>query len=393
MTRRGRTVRRPRTQVQWVELYTDQSLYALLWFIPAVFLTQLLAQERPEQEVAVLLLTVVVLLGLSAMTVMRAGLRLYPADGPVPWPQLLPLLAGSGLATAGILLLPDELRVGAALLVWFPMVWSLSALRAHVWTAVVLLSSVAVPAVSGRATLVVMCLLAGIFTLFTIRVSLWLKEVVRQLDRARGTRAALAVAEERLRFSRDVHDVLGRRLATIAVQSELAATLAARGDERAAERMLEVRGVAHAALKEARDLARGYRASDLATELGGAASLLRSAGIQLTVEVDVDDVPHERREPAAWVVREAVTNVLRHSRAGRVVVTWDGTAMVVSNDGAPTQPDRDGVDPRPAADPGNGLVGLRERLLPLGGDVTVSRDGDSFVLRADLGTHAAVVLG
>ena len=70
------------------------------------------------------------------------------------------------------------------------------------------------------------------------------------------------MAEERLRFSRDVHDVLGRRLSTIAVQAELAATLAARGDERAAERMLEVRAVAHDALREARELARGYRATD-----------------------------------------------------------------------------------------------------------------------------------
>lgn len=390
MTRGGRAVRRPRTQVQWIELYTDQSLYVLLWFCPAVFLAQLLAQERPEQEVTVLLLTVVVLLGLSAMTALRAGLRLYPAHGPVPWPQLLPLLGGSGLATAGILVLPDELRAGAAVLVWFPLVWSLSALRAPVWTVVVLLSCVAVPAVTGRPTLVVICVLAGTFILFTIRISLWVKDVVRQLDRARGTRAALAVAEERLRFSRDVHDVLGRRLATIAVQSELAATLAARGDERAGQRMLEVRGVAHAALKEARELARGYRASDLATELDGAASLLRSAGIELVVEVDVDDLPQERREPAAWVVREAVTNVLRHSRANRVSVTWDGTAMVVRNDGVLAEPDRDGADPRSAGDAGNGLVGLGERLLPLGGDVTVDRDGDSFVLRADLGARAAV---
>ena len=390
MTRSGGAARRSRTQVQWVELYTDQSLYILLWFFPAVFLAQLLAQQQPQPEVAVLLLMVVVLLGLSAMAVLRAGLRLYPAHGPVPWPQLLPLLGGSGLATAATLLLPDELRAGAAVLVWFLLVWSLSALQAPVWTVVVLVSCVAVPAVTGQLRLVAICVLAGTFVLFTIRVSLWLKDVVRQLDRARGTRAALAVAEERLRFSRDVHDVLGRRLATIAVQSELAATLAARGDERAGQRMLEVRGVAHAALKEARELARGYRASDLATELDGAVSLLRSAGIELVVEVDVEDLPQERREPAAWVVREAVTNVLRHSRAGQVAVTWDGTAMVVRNDGVLAEPDHGGAEPLSATSGGSGLLALRERLLPLGGDVTVGRDGDSFVLRADLGARAAV---
>ncbi|WP_299035724.1 sensor histidine kinase [uncultured Pseudokineococcus sp.] len=390
MTRGGRAARRPRTQVEWVELYTDQSLHVLLWFMPVVFLTQLLRQERPEQEVAVLLVAAVVLLGLAATTALRAGLRLHPADGPTPWPQLLPLLVGSGLATAGVLLLPYGLRLGAALLVWFPLVWSLSALRARPWAVAVVLASAAVPATSGRPSLVAICVLGGVFVLFTIRVSLWLKDVVRQLDRARGTRAALAVAEERLRFSRDVHDVMGRRLATIAVQSELASTLAARGDARAAESMLEVRGVAHATLKEVRELARGYRASDLATELDGAASLLSSAGIELVVEVDVDDVPPERREPAAWVVREAVTNVLRHSRAGRVVVTWDGGAVVVLNDGVLAEPGGDGPEPRSGAGGGNGLVGLRERLAPLGGDVTADRDGDAFVLRADLGRRAAV---
>jgi len=370
-------------------LYTNQSLYVLVWLFQGVFLVQLLAQARPDRQLVVVLSSVVVLLGLAAMPVLRTGLRLYPAEGPVPWQPLLPLLSGSALAAGGVLLLPVDVRAGAVLLVWSPLVWSLSALRAREWTAAVLLCSVAVPAVSGEPALVLGCLGAGAFILFTVRVSLWLKDVVRQLDRARGTRTALAVAEERLRFSRDVHDVLGRRLATIAVQSELAATLAARGDDRAADRMLEVRGVAHAALKEARDLARGYRASDLAVELDGAVSLLRSAGVELTVDVDVDEVPRERREPAAWVVREAVTNVLRHSRADRVVVTWDGTAMVVHNDGVHVGQSRQSVEL--GAGKGTGLVGLRERLRPLGGDVTVSRDGDRFVLRADLGARGAVV--
>ena len=157
--------------------------------------------------------------------------------------------------------------------------------------------------------------LVAAFFIFTVRASLWLLGIVKDLDEASHVKAQLAVVEERLRFSRDVHDVLGRRLSTIAVQAELAATLAARGDERAAERMLDVRSVAHEALREARELARGYRATDFLNELDGAGSLLRSAGIE--VRVSVDAMPRAWHEAAGWVVRESVTNVLRHSNASR----------------------------------------------------------------------------
>ena len=184
--------------------------------------------------------------------------------------------------------------------------------------------------------------------------------MVTELERARNAQAALAVAEERLRFSRDVHDVLGRRLSTIAVQAELAATLAERGDERAAERMLEVRAVAHEALREARELARGYRATDLAQELEGARSLLRSAGI--SVRLAVEGLPAAWQEAAGWVVREAVTNVLRHSRASQVTIEY------------PTAARRDQRrSHRRRVAGGSGLAGLRERLAPLGVELTAAR--------------------
>ena len=143
--------------------------------------------------------------------------------------------------------------------------------------------------------------------------SLWLLELVYELERSRDTQAALAVAEERLRFSRDVHDVMGRQLSTIAVQAELAATLAERGDPRAPRHILEVRETAHEALREARELARGYRPLDLLAETNGAVSLLESAGI--TATADLAGLPQAWHEPVARVVREAMTNVLRHSSA------------------------------------------------------------------------------
>nr|WP_242680009.1 histidine kinase [Nocardioides sp. IC4_145] len=211
--------------------------------------------------------------------------------------------------------------------------------------------------------------------MLTVRLSLWLLDIVVELDRGRDAEAALAVAEERLRFSRDVHDVLGRRLATIAVQAELAATLAGRGDDRAADRMLEVRSLAHDGLKEARELARGYRAVDLAQELDGAVSLLRSAGIDATVAVD--GLPEDWHEPAAWVVREAVTNVLRHSRATCVEVSYADRVLAVRNDGALPA----GGSGGPESGGGTGLAGVRARLAALGAGLEATRDGHLFTVR------------
>ena len=107
-----------------------------------------------------------------------------------------------------------------------------------------------------------------------------------ELDRSRTAHARLSVAEERLRFARDLHDVLGRNLSLIAVQSELAAELARRGDQDAAGQMLQVRQVAHESLREMRAVVSGYRTADLGTELAGAQDSPAFCG---------DELPRHRR--------------------------------------------------------------------------------------------------
>jgi two-component system sensor histidine kinase DesK len=204
-----------------------------------------------------------------------------------------------------------------------------------------------------------------------------LLEIIDELEADRQGQTQLAVAEERLRFSQDVHDILGRRLSAIAVKSELAATLAVRGDDRAAAQMLEVRGVAHEALKEARELARGYRPINLANELEGARLLLRSAGIE--VDLDVDVVPGDWHEAAAWVVRESVTNVIRHSTACGVSISFFDGKLSVVNDGAPT----DGIDDSEPEDSA-GLRGLRERLEPLGATMVAEGHEECWTVVARL---------
>ena len=278
-----------RTQVERVEFYTRSSLFFLLWFLLGVAaLGTANVDGRPTAIVGVGLVSLA--LGLSSTATLRQAMRLYPAFAPLPRTQLAVLTVLVVVAECLVFLLKEDAQFPGSLLVLGSLVWGAGGLRDRRLQWVLYVASpllVFLP--TGNIGLGAYGLFMGLFLIFTVQSSLWLLGVVNELDEARGNQAALAVAEERLRFSRDVHDVMGRRLSTIAVQSELAATLAERGDDRTSERILAVRDTAHEALREARQLAYGYRPLDLAHEVEGAISLLRSAGISATA--DLDDLP------------------------------------------------------------------------------------------------------
>ncbi|MFF4228642.1 sensor histidine kinase [Streptomyces sp. NPDC001820] len=197
---------------------------------------------------------------------------------------------------------------------------------------------------------------------FTARASMWMLAVMWELREARDVQARLAVAEERLRFGRDLHDVMGRNLAVIALKSELAVQLARRGRPEAVDQMAEVQIIAQDSQREVRDVVRGYREADLSVELEGARGVLAAAGITCTVRSGDAELPAGIQSALGWVVREATTNVLRHGDARRCTIslrTADDTALlVVENDGAAEAA---------AGTPGSGLAGLRERLSAVDG--------------------------
>ncbi|MFE5190969.1 sensor histidine kinase [Streptomyces sp. NPDC056628] len=226
----------------------------------------------------------------------------------------------------------------------------------------------------------VIVLLGSGFLAFTAVFSVWLLRAVFELDDARETRARLAVAEERLRFGRDLHDVMGRNLAVIALKSELAVQLARRGRAEAVEQMIEVQRIAQESQREVRDVVRGYREADLGVELAGAQGVLAAAGITCEVTGETDGLPADVQSALAWVVREATTNVLRHGDAERCAVgvrrTEGRVVLTVENDGAAAASDGGG---------GSGLAGLRERLAAVDGTLEAGRVGEgAFRLVADV---------
>lgn len=240
------------------------------------------------------------------------------------------------------------------------------------------------PALTALFTALIV-LIGGVFIAFTAVFSVWLLNAVYELDEARETRTRLAVAEERLRFGRDLHDVMGRNLAVIALKSELAVQLAQRGRPEAVSQMVEVQRLAQESQREVREVVRGYREADLGAELAGAQGVLAAAGIDCTVGGSpAAGLPPAVQSALGWVVREAVTNVLRHGDARRCAVrlrVLEGLVVLsVENDGVTEAGAESGSGPS-----GSGLAGLRERLAVIDGTLEAGPAGQGlFRLTAEI---------
>ena len=181
---------------------------------------------------------------------------------------------------------------------------------------------------------------------------------------ARAELAELAVAEERLRFSRDLHDLLGHDLSLIALKSELAGKLLPSRVDQAATEVEEIRELTRSALQQVREAVGGYRQPTLPSELAGAKVALEAAGIELQVEGPDGPLDPAVDSVLAWAVREGATNAIRHSGARRAEITLRPgpvtTELEIADDGRGA----------PAANgAGHGLTGLRERAQAVGGTI------------------------
>jgi len=196
-----------------------------------------------------------------------------------------------------------------------------------------------------------------------------------ELRTARDTIAGLAVAEERARLARDLHDVLGHSITTITVKTGLARRILESGGQvdRAIGELRDIEHLSRTVLAEVRSTVSGYREATLAAELVGARAALTAAEIDADLPHAVDNVPAELQEPFAYVLREGVTNVIRHSGADRCVVRLGESWIEVRDDGSGTA--TPGI--------GHGLTGLTERLAKVGGSIEAGPAEDGgFRLRA-----------
>jgi two-component system, NarL family, sensor histidine kinase DesK len=202
----------------------------------------------------------------------------------------------------------------------------------------------------------------------------------QSLMRARDEIARLAINEERLRFARDVHDLLGQNLTLAILKSELIARdLPPSTPATVRETQRDLAVALRQALDDVRSAVAGYRRIAIHTELAAARSALSTAGIELTVDDQLGALPAVQDGVLAWVLRESVTNVIRHSGARHCVVRLRReqvrATLEVGDDGRGGEHRRDG----------SGLAGIAERLAAVGGSLEAAAvRGDGFTVRASV---------
>ena len=391
-----------RSDPQRIELYTRWSFYGSLGASPLLALMVAGAAPAVGQLAAAPFLVGTVAVAVAALLLARAGMDARREARTLP-PRLVVAagVAAAACAAAGVVsfagddgrdalpwsvALPWVLVLVACSTVWPARILAIGGAGAGLAVAAGLL----IAGVEPLDAVILALLLAFVITSIaqSFRFTVWVLDVVEQLERTRDVQLQLAVAEERLRFARDLHDVMGRNLSAIAVKGQLAGELVRRSRPEAAAELADISRIAEESLREVRGVVGGYRAVDLAGELAGARSVLRAAGVACAVSGEDDGaaLPARTQSTLGWVVRESVTNVLRHSRASSCSIDLRSRAEVVElrvvNDGLPAP-----GAPGPVGW-GNGLTGLGERLAESGGQLTAGQQLDQFALTATLPTEA-----
>jgi two-component system, NarL family, sensor histidine kinase DesK len=263
------------------------------------------------------------------------------------------------VATAGLLLLPFRYGVGVLLAVAaaeYPL--TLAA-----W------EPVALPAAQRSAGVLVASVVAAGIVHYA--------RFVRELRELRVALAEMAVDQDRLRLAGQLHDLLGQTLASITLKTELALALVDVDRKRAAAELEETIAIAGEAREEIGDVVEAKRSLDLGAELSAAVALIELTGASCDLRLGFKEIDKEIGDALGWMVREAATNIVRHSDVRHCLIELDEVDgcvhLLVRNDGA-----RRETGPRP----GSGLAGLRRRVEKLGGALEAGRTGeDGFEVR------------
>ncbi|MEU9114907.1 histidine kinase [Streptomyces sp. NPDC048483] len=404
-----------RTRFSQVDFYYRWTLYLIPWLAVLFGVAPVLGQSDGRPLLLVLAgiaLGLTVAQGLLMIRLLNRALQRYLKQGPTPFRLLIVSGVLTVMAEACVFThiairekwaeggLAAMTLAATAIPTLFYMACSLLMSKRRYLASLVgagavvtVLTGLGIQEWVGGLAFAVLLVGGGLWSFVIARPTGWLLSVFWELDMLRSTQARLAVAEERLRFGRDLHDVMGRNLAVIALKSELAVQLARRERPEAVDQMVEVQRIAQESQREVREVVRGYRKADLQAELAGARSILLAAGVDCRIEGgEGAQLPSAVQSALGWVVREGTTNVLRHATdvrwctlRTRIDPQRSVLVMTVENDGVSTPA---GSVAQPSS--GSGLKGLRERLEPLGGTLAAGPQPDRcYRLTVELPVGAA----
>ncbi|MDF2710855.1 MAG: sensor histidine kinase [Nonomuraea muscovyensis] len=351
-------------KVRWLIVYSTDIVHGVAlfgWFDLYLMWDRHGLPAASAVIAAVLLAALVVLAGRGFRVAVRGGSR----------PTIL-------LGVAGVIaLLLAAMPIVYAVALWpgmlAPFVRRRSVVLTSVATVVGLNAFVTLVAALSWPLVVIQSALTGV-VVAAVLANLGLWRVAREAHEGQEAKALLAVSEERLRFARDLNDLLGESLAGISARTAHAQERLRDDPAAAAAEMFEVRDLTRQALREVRTTVQSYRALDLDEVLSSVRAVLEAAGVRCAVDADTAPLAPETRTLLATVVREGATNVLKHSKAEHCRITIKDGVLEMSNDGVTGPPG----DPNP-----NGLGGLSQRVGAAGGSLSAAPTPEgTFLLRA-----------
>ncbi len=368
--------------------------FALAWLLIVVISMALMIREpMPAWRRGAILTLLTLLAGLYLASVLRSAPGDCDLARPRQWYLPVAALVAMIACVAGLVALAPS--AGMWWMAMYVVVAAGLTLSPQVSATVISVVTLGVMvggwAISGHADPRLMIFLAIGAAALAVR---HLAVTIAQLQSARGALAHRAVSEERLRIARDLHDLLGHSLSLVAIKSELAGRLLPAAPAQAVREIADIERAARDALRQVRMAVAGYRQPTLQRELAAARELLEAAGIEPMIPTRLGDhLPAAVDSMLAWSVREAVTNVIRHSRASRCEVRLerfgDRVRLLVVDDGigaAASGAGRRAVDGRRAC---SGIAGLHERARAVEATVD-ARPGPAggFVVLLDAPVHA-----
>lgn len=289
--------------------------------------------------------------------------RLAPAPGgrvALAWTIALVALAAAMVATLGQDGMASVVYLAASVVMLYPVRVALAMVLSL--TAAALVTGLTVPGWEHSPSLA-FATLATAVAVFGVQ-SMMTRNV--ELVRAQETLAELAAERERTRLARDLHDILGHSLTVITIKAELAGRMFDDAPDRARAEIADLERLSRDALADVRRAVEGYRDLSLPGEIARARVALEAAGIEARLPGSTDEVPTDLRELFAWTVREGVTNVIRHSGAGRCEIVLRPDRVEVRDDGGR-------ADSQARAEAGSGLTGLSERAAAVGARLSTRR--------------------
>lgn len=313
-----------------------------------------------------MILATAVLMVYGVVFLYACGISLYPARVRAVWylaswlliAVLVPLL---GVSVAYLVVYQAMIHV--LLLPW----------RRAVPTLIPLVLVGAVVGLLGQQYAAAILAVVALIMAFGVGAGIQRERLERRLEAAERRNAVLAVVAERERIGRDLHDILGHSLTTVTVSAQLARRLVDVDPDGAREQLAQIERTARQALADVRSTASGMQTVRAATEIASARSVLEAAGIQAQVPSALPELDDARAELFGYVIREGVTNVVRHSRAGRASIEVRSDQVEIGDDGT-------GIRPGTVR---SGLEGLRRRVEEAGGRLHVEStpSGTRLVVR------------